>query len=83
MPVKKITFKKHPDAILAIQLECASRVDVFRNGQIEETNQGWFVDADKWTGEPMQVQCEFCCTTPDSKFNLANAPANLPPVVGV
>jgi hypothetical protein len=32
-------------------------------------DQGWWVDADKWTGEPVQVQCEFCWTNPRSKFN--------------
>lgn len=35
-------------------------------------NQGWFVDSDPHTGEPVQVQCEFCYTNPNSVFNRQN-----------
>ena len=33
-------------------------------------NQGWFEDADPWTGDPIQVQCEFCYTEANSVFNM-------------
>lgn len=32
-------------------------------------NQGWYEDVDRHTGEPIQIQCEFCETEPFSKFN--------------
>ena len=33
-------------------------------------DQGWYSDLDRHTGDPVQVQCEFCCTVPDSLFNV-------------
>lgn len=41
-------------------------------------DQGWYVVANRNTGEPEQEQCEFCCTVADSLFNViesARAPA--------
>lgn len=32
-------------------------------------NQGWFVVANYYTGEPEQQQCEFCYTVENSVFN--------------
>jgi hypothetical protein len=34
-----------------------------------EDNSGWYVEYDHNTGEPVQVQCEFCYTEPNSVFN--------------
>lgn len=33
-------------------------------------NQGWYAEEDRYTGEPIQVQCEFCETEPNSVFNV-------------
>jgi hypothetical protein len=33
-------------------------------------DQGWYVVPNRNTGEPEQEQCEFCCTVPDSLFNV-------------
>lgn len=33
-------------------------------------NQGWWVDANPYTGEPEQVQCEFCETEENSVFSV-------------
>lgn len=32
-------------------------------------DQGWYPDYHPNTGDPVQIQCEFCYTTPDSLFN--------------
>ena len=40
-------------------------------------NQGWFEDRDHNTGDSMQVQCEWCCTTPNSRFNVLSRPDDL------
>lgn len=33
-------------------------------------DQGWYAEADPRSGDPVQVQCEFCYTLPDSMFNV-------------
>ena len=33
-------------------------------------DQGWYMVADTHTGEPMQEQCQFCDTVPNSRFNV-------------
>ena len=35
-------------------------------------NQGWYVHPNNYTGEPEQVQCEFCECEPNSVFNVIN-----------
>lgn len=35
-------------------------------------DQGWYAIADVYTGEPEQVQCEFCYTVENSMFNYLN-----------
>lgn len=35
-------------------------------------DQGWYPDNDPYSGEPVQVQCEFCWTNPLSYFNAPN-----------
>ena len=39
-------------------------------------NVGWYAQEDTNTGEPMQIQCEWCYTNPYSKFNFDNG--NIP-----
>lgn len=34
------------------------------------SNVGWYADANTHTGDPEQVQCEFCYTTENSIFNV-------------
>ena len=36
-------------------------------------NQGWIADENMYTGEPEQIQCEFCYTEPNSTFNVLAA----------
>jgi outer membrane murein-binding lipoprotein Lpp len=46
-------------------------------------NQGWYAVPNIHTGEPEQVQCEFCETDENSKFYLANKATSHPtPVQG-
>lgn len=33
-------------------------------------DQGWWEDRERFTGDPIQVQCEFCECEPDSVFNV-------------
>lgn len=33
-------------------------------------NGGWYVVTNIHTGEPEQIQCEFCCTNPNSLFHV-------------
>ncbi len=33
-------------------------------------NQGWYADRDRASGDPVQVQCEFCHTNQKSVFNI-------------
>jgi len=35
-------------------------------------NQGWWQGVNRNTGEPEQVQCEYCYTDPNSVFNVRN-----------
>jgi len=35
-------------------------------------NSGYFVDANKYTGDAEQIQCEFCYTQKGSKFRILN-----------
>ncbi len=47
-------------------------------------DKGWWVHQDQGTGEPIQVQCEWCATTPDSFCRAALAYINaFPPTIPV
>ena len=35
-------------------------------------NEGWYIVANSYTGEPEQQQCEFCYMNENSVFNLTS-----------
>lgn len=62
-------LRKHQSALIELIRE-ADRIEKEGLNCSYCPNIGWYADRDKYTGEPVQVQCEFCHTEPNSKFNL-------------
>lgn len=61
------------DAITAERNRAEKLVEALRNQNNCPycPNVGWYTGTDT-RGEPEQIQCEWCCTTVDSKFNVVN-----------